>query len=75
MTAFGPLLRDVFTPPSSPPFTVRGLSGQDCAALLVPVIALTKGSIAGKSGFVNEECLTFFFKNKYDPAKQETDEL
>ena len=49
---FGPLLRDVFTPPPSPPSTRRGLSWQDCAALLVPVIALAGGSIAGKGGFV-----------------------
>ena len=49
---FGPLLRDVFTPPSSPPSTARGFSWQDDAALLVPVIASTGGSIAGKSIFV-----------------------
>lgn len=49
---FGPLLRDVFTPPPSPPSTIRGFSWQDCAALLVLIIALTGGSIAGKAGFV-----------------------
>ena len=53
--AFGPLLGDVFTPPPSPPSTRRGLSWQDCAALLVPVIALLKNSIAGKAGFVKGE--------------------
>lgn len=50
---FGPLLRDVFTPVSPPPLTMRGLSGRERAALLVPVIALTGSSIAGNDGFVN----------------------
>lgn len=59
MKAFGPLLGEVFAPPPSPPFTGRGLSGQDDAALLFPVIALLKSSIAGKAAFVNEEFLDF----------------
>ena len=59
MKAFGPLLGEVFAPPPSPPFTGRGLSGQDDVALLFPVIALLKSSIAGKAAFVNEEFLDF----------------
>ena len=61
MNTFGPLLGEVFAPPPSPPFTGRGLSGQDDAALLFPVIALLRSSIAGKAAFVNEEFLDFLF--------------
>ena len=51
---FGPLLRDVFPPSPSPLSTIQGLSLQGKTALLLPVIALSEGSIAGKRGFVND---------------------